>query len=35
MKHGTWSSDAVWRYIKSVPSASSQVPSDFQHHISL
>ena len=35
MKHGTWSSDAVWRYIKSVPSASSQVSRAFQHHLFL
>ena len=34
MKHGTWSSSAVWRYIKSAPS-SSQVSRTFQHHLSL
>ena len=35
MKHGTWSSDAVWRYIKSVPSSSSQVSHTFQQHLFL
>ena len=35
MKHGTWSSNAVWKYVKSVPSASSQVSRIFQHHLSL
>ena len=35
MKHGTWSSDAVWRYIKSVPSSSSQVSCTFQQHLFL
>ena len=35
MKHGTWSSDSVWRYIQSVPSASSEVASTFQHHLKL
>ena len=35
MKHGTWSSNAVWSYIKSVPSSSSQVSRTFQHHLSL
>ena len=30
MAHGTWSSNAVWRYIKSVPSASSPVSRAFQ-----
>ena len=35
MKHGTWSSQAVWRYIKSVPSSSSQVSRAFHHHLSL
>ena len=32
MKHVTWSSHAVWRYIKSVPAAWSQVSRAFQHH---
>ena len=35
MKHGTWSSDAVWRYIKSVPSSSLQVSRTFQQHLFL
>ena len=35
MKHGTWSSEAVWRYIKSVPSSSSQVARTFQSHLFL
>ena len=35
MKHATWSSEAVWRYIKSVPSASSDVSRAFQVHLSL
>ena len=35
MKHGTWSSQAVWSYIKSVPAASSQVSRAFQPHLSL
>ena len=35
MKHGTWSSQAVWRYIKSVPSSSSRVSRTFQHHLFL
>ena len=35
MKHGTRSSEAVWRYIKSVPSASSEVSRTFQTHLSL
>ena len=35
MKHGTWSSDAVWRYIKSVPSSSSHGSRAFQHHLFL
>ena len=35
MKHGTWSSNAVWTYIKSVPSSSSQVSRTFQQHLSL
>ena len=35
MKHGTWSSQAVWSYIKSVPAASSQVSRAFQHHLYL
>ena len=33
MQHGTWSSQAVWRYIKSVPTASSPVSRSFQHHL--
>ena len=35
MKHGTCPSDAVWRYIKSEPSSSSQVSHTFQHHLFL
>ena len=35
MKHGTWSSNAVWTYIKSVPSSSSQVSRTFQSHLFL
>ena len=35
MKHGTWSSQAVWSYIKSVRAASSQVSRAFQHHLFL
>ena len=35
MKHGTWSSTTVWRYIKSVPSSSSQVSRTFQSHLLL
>ena len=35
MLHGTWSSSAVWRYIHSVPSVSSQVSRTFQQHLSL
>ena len=35
MQHGTWSSSAVWRYIHSVPSVSSQVSRTFQQHLTL
>ena len=35
MKHGTWSSDAVWRYVQSVPSAVTPVSSTFQRHLRL
>ena len=35
MLHGTWSSSAVWKYIHSVPTASSQVSRTFQQHLSL
>ena len=35
MQHGTWSSSAVWRYIHSVPSVSSQVSHTFQQHLFL
>ena len=34
MMHGTWSSDAIWRYIKSVPSSSSVVSRTFKQHLS-
>ena len=33
MQHGTWSSQAVWRYIKSVLTASSPVSRSLQHHL--
>ena len=33
MQHGTWSSQTVWRYIKSVPSASSLVSTSFQNYL--
>ena len=30
MSHGTWSSQAIWRYIKSVPSTTSPVATSFR-----
>ena len=33
MVHGTWSSNAVWTYIKSIPTASSTVSSTFRHFL--
>ena len=30
MHHGTWKSDSVWKYIKSIPQLSSPVSSTFQ-----
>ena len=30
---GTWSSDAVWRYIQLLPSATSAVSSAFTSHL--
>ena len=35
MHHGTWSSNAVWRYIQSAPLSSSAVSSTFQQHLQL
>ena len=35
MHHGTWSSNAVWRYIQSAPLSSSVVSSTFQQHLQL
>ena len=35
MKHGTWKSDAVWAYLSSLPSATSQVSLAFQHSLAL
>ena len=29
MAHGTWSSQAIWKYIKTVPSATSPVANSF------
>ena len=34
MHQGTWSSNAVWRYIQSLPSQSSLVAQTFQQHLS-
>ena len=35
MHHGTWKSDSVWKYIKSVPTLSSPVSSTFQRFLHL
>ena len=35
MHHETWSSDAVWRYIHSIPSQSSQVSRTFRQFLYL